>query len=139
MCSQGTYWLVVWVYRKITTKSLFDLWSSITQGRRKVQKIGGVPLFPSVLFGFYFIFCLIKQKVFLVLQKRNNRVQKYVCCIFDRVPPNWTLLKSFGFSFKTEGYYFIQNWTKSKLYIPSTLNIDLILWHTQLIVCAVKC
>ena len=24
----------------------------------------------------------------------------------------------------------------SKLYIPSTLNIDLILWHTQLIVCA---
>ena len=128
MCSQGTYWLVVWVYRKITTKSLFDLWSSITQGRRKVQKIGGVPLFPSVLFGFFFIFCLIKQKVSLVLQKRNNRV-----------PPNWTFLKSFGFSFKTEGYYFIQNWRKSKLYIPSTLNIDLILWHTQLIVCAVKC
>ena len=23
-----------------------------------------------------------------------------------------------------------------KLYVPSTLNIDLILWHTQLIVCA---
>ena len=27
---------------------------------------------------------------------------------------------------------------RSKLYIPSTINIDLILWHTQLIVCAVK-
>ena len=27
----------------------------------------------------------------------------------------------------------------SKLYTPSTQNIDLILWHTQLIVCAVKC
>jgi hypothetical protein len=26
-----------------------------------------------------------------------------------------------------------------KLYIPSTLNIELILWHTQLIMCAVKC
>ena len=26
--------------------------------------------------------------------------------------------------------------SKPKLYIPSTLNIDLILWHTQLIVCA---
>ena len=26
-----------------------------------------------------------------------------------------------------------------KLYIPSTLNIDLILWHTQLILCALKC
>ena len=25
-----------------------------------------------------------------------------------------------------------------KLHIPSTLNIDLILWHTQLILCAVK-
>ena len=25
------------------------------------------------------------------------------------------------------------------IYIPSTLNIDLTLWHTQLIVCAVKC
>ena len=25
---------------------------------------------------------------------------------------------------------------KAKLYIPSTLNIDLILWHTHLIVCA---
>jgi hypothetical protein len=24
---------------------------------------------------------------------------------------------------------------RSKLYIPSTLNIDLILWHTQVIVC----
>ena len=30
-------------------------------------------------------------------------------------------------------------WTKSKLYIQSTLNIDLILWHPQLIVDAVKC
>ena len=29
--------------------------------------------------------------------------------------------------------------SKPKLYIPSILNIDLILWHTQLIVCAVKC
>ena len=28
---------------------------------------------------------------------------------------------------------------KAKLYIPSTPNIDLILWHAQLIVCAVKC
>ena len=27
-------------------------------------------------------------------------------------------------------------WSRSTLYIPSTLNIDLILWHTQLIVCA---
>ena len=26
-----------------------------------------------------------------------------------------------------------------KLYIPSTLNIDLILWHTQSILCALKC
>ena len=26
--------------------------------------------------------------------------------------------------------------SKSKLYTPSTLNIDLILWHTQLNVCA---
>ena len=28
---------------------------------------------------------------------------------------------------------------QAKLYIPSTLNIDLMLWNTQLIVCAVKC
>ena len=28
---------------------------------------------------------------------------------------------------------------QAKLYIPSTLNIDLILWHTQLIVCVRKC
>ena len=27
---------------------------------------------------------------------------------------------------------------EAKLYISSTLNIDLTLWHTQLIVCAVK-
>ena len=26
----------------------------------------------------------------------------------------------------------------SKLYIPSTLNTDYLLWHTQLIVCVVK-
>ena len=30
-------------------------------------------------------------------------------------------------------------WSDPKLCIPSTLNIDLILWHTQLIVCVVKC
>ena len=30
------------------------------------------------------------------------------------------------------------NMMHSKLYIPSTLNIDLILWHSQLIVYAVK-
>ena len=29
--------------------------------------------------------------------------------------------------------------SQAKLYIPSTLNIDLKLWHIQLIVCAVKC
>ena len=28
---------------------------------------------------------------------------------------------------------------KPKLYTPSTLNIDLLLWHTQFIVCEVKC
>ena len=33
---------------------------------------------------------------------------------------------------------FLWFWTRPKLYIPSTLNFDLILWHTQLIVCAVK-
>ena len=27
---------------------------------------------------------------------------------------------------------------QAKLYIPSTLNNDYLLWHTQLIVCAVK-
>ena len=30
-------------------------------------------------------------------------------------------------------------WNQAKIYIPSTLNIDLILWHTQLMVCAEKC
>ena len=34
-------------------------------------------------------------------------------------------------------WLFFTDWPK--LYIPSTLNIDLILWHTQLIVYAVKC
>ena len=29
-------------------------------------------------------------------------------------------------------------WACPKLYTPSTLNIDLLLWHTHLIVCAVK-
>ena len=29
--------------------------------------------------------------------------------------------------------------SKSKLYIPSTINIDLILWHPQLTVDAFKC
>ena len=34
---------------------------------------------------------------------------------------------------------FLNDWDRrsSKLYIPSTLNIDVILWHTQSIVCAV--
>ena len=37
------------------------------------------------------------------------------------------------------GHPWIINEIQAKLYIPSTLNIDLILWHTQLIVYAVKC
>ena len=32
-----------------------------------------------------------------------------------------------------------QLWAQSYTYIPSTLNIELILWNTQLIVCAVRC
>ena len=32
--------------------------------------------------------------------------------------------------------FYVELSLKAKLYIPSTLNIDLILWHTQLIVCA---
>ena len=46
----------------------------------------------------------------------------------------WKLMK-FIFSGIAQTKYAL----KLKLYIPSTLNIDLILWHTQLIVCAVKC
>jgi hypothetical protein len=30
----------------------------------------------------------------------------------------------------------LTNWSEPKLYIPSTLNIDVILWHIQLIVFA---
>ena len=30
------------------------------------------------------------------------------------------------------------SWKEAKLYIPSTLNTDYLLWHTQLIVCAVR-
>ena len=43
------------------------------------------------------------------------------------------------------GYVVLRSWTSIAIstneqsYIPSTLNIDLILWHTQLIVYAVKC
>ena len=35
-------------------------------------------------------------------------------------------------------YSFVSFKLCPKLYTPSTLNIDLILWHTQLIMCAVK-
>ena len=41
------------------------------------------------------------------------------------------------FSFGRPGHIFFAQ--SPKLYIPSTLNIELILWHTQLIVCAIKC
>ena len=36
------------------------------------------------------------------------------------------------------GRYFWQTGLGAKLYTPSTLNIDFIQWHTQLIMCAVK-
>ena len=48
---------------------------------------------------------------------------KYKCHIFDKSIASLSLNLVSG----------------SKLYTPSTLNIDLILWHTQLIVCAEKC
>ena len=45
---------------------------------------------------------------------------------------DWTLIKKTGQMAATV-------WEHPKLYITSTLYIDFILWHTQLIVYAVKC
>ena len=39
---------------------------------------------------------------------------------------------------RTDWFILNANGIYAKLYIQSTINIDLILWYTQLIVCAVK-
>ena len=48
----------------------------------------------------------------------------------------WFSGTTYGVDIKCDGKYFEKSTIHPKLYIPSTLNIDLILWHTQLIVCA---
>ena len=68
------------------------------------------------------------------LYNSNNTLLEFKCN-FIWFWSNCDLYFSFLFS-----CYFSSNQngkgSPSKLYIPSTLNIDLILWHTQLIVCA---
>ena len=51
---------------------------------------------------------------------------------------DFAMLLKAGMSVKQAVCYNILRYT-SKLYIPSTLNIDLILWHRKFIVYAVKC
>ena len=50
----------------------------------------------------------------------------------------WGSLRGVIWGSLSEGCW-VSFWGSPKLYIPSTLNIYFILWHTQLIVCAVKC
>ena len=55
-------------------------------------------------------------------------------CFFILFHQKWTFLLFLHSS--AFAHAFLQICSRPKLYIPSTLNIDLILWHTQLIVCA---
>ena len=59
-------------------------------------------------------------------KKQNKQVRK-----FNR--------SKWGFIFNNLSWKKQNSIAQPKLYIPSNLNIDLTLWHTQLIVCAVKC
>ena len=65
----------------------------------------------------------------------KNCIQRYTCQII------LTLAQIGQSCLKTKSFFLLKDDAallklKLKLYIPSTLNIDLILWHTQLIVCA---
>ena len=72
---------------------------------------------------------------------KEHNVTKHIALISRRQQPTYLGLYMSTLVYHT--YTKLSNFPRfrrhPKLYIPSTLNIDLILWHTQLIVCALKC
>ena len=85
-------------------------------------------------------FKFIKINLFFPLDRHRycfmqikNAYKKCNFKIFSELLPTHVILISCN---KQVHVYVINFAFMPKLYIPSTLNIDLILWHTQLIVCA---
>ena len=72
---------------------------------------------------------LILTSCWIVLCISRHKKAKYLQCF---------CLYVLGFELSADISVPWRFYQLTKLYIPSTLNIDLILWHTQLIVCAVN-
>ena len=87
---------------------------------------------------------LMTKQIFEVLWCQNWQINwwfmylnTYVLCMYI-LRPVWIWVQQWW----GEIPFWVSNsafMCQPKLYITSTLNIDLILWHTQLIVCAIKC
>ena len=71
---------------------------------------------------------------------KSNIALRWTFWFFDKGPPDIFVLFDKGGNKKgaKKSAIILLLGLNPKLYIPSTLNIDLILWHTQLIVSAVK-
>ena len=72
------------------------------------------------------------------LWKRNDHTNYFTFQGFPLINWCWKFINSLKFSRMSLLLRVVHSNLTTKLYIPSTLNIDLILWHIQLILCAVK-
>ena len=92
--------------------------------------------FSQITTSLFCYFLLLKTTLCLAKIKNSEFqifVSNYSFCLCYRFVISYYLLdRSF-----TEPHNSFMN--RAKLYIPSTLNIDIILWHPQLIMDAMKC
>ena len=114
------------------------------------QFLHTVTAFPSLVL--FKIFCQPSQrfKILRIVQKVlhkfiwESQQQTYYMTALLPSPlkkKTWTLKKILDFQILSLNFIDMNIsilHTVPKLYTPSTLNIDFIQWHTQLIVCAVK-
>ena len=77
-------------------------------------------------------------KLIVERMPRKNLVGNWFMEMFSD-PPEKECFCQFSWDLELKFYAWPELPWWAKLYIPSTLNIVFILWHTQLIVCAVKC
>ena len=92
--------------------------------------------FCSLIFILKFPSCKVFKKSDLFFWYLAHLVKQLITNLRFRI--SFTLFASLFFGVTNNLWKFrIVCWIRSKLYIPSTLNTDYLLWHTLLIVCAV--
>ena len=110
-CGKGVYCLTFWA---LTCAIVLKLWSDFSKNHPKITNLILLPTWGLTLRGLRHWSCTYSSV--------PNRYPRYIITVIKSIFPGWNR----------------RSGNQSYIYQVCTINIDLILWHTQLIVCAVK-